>query len=203
MESPYIGQCDPDPEDRYGAILRRFLERAHLYALNAFFSSAPTWTSTSGKGHRIDFLPATESLHACCTQASVDVNMDLTTHAGHEDRSTVKASFIIERQLPSPVIVRRQLCCDKAALAVPEKMHAFRRLLEESPSWPNELHFELVLWITEAAATAFLKGAKRPRKDWIGGYTWGLQSRRLTWRRRARFCRWRVRAARMRACKTA
>ena len=134
VETPYIGQCYPDPEGRYGAILRRFLERAHLYALKSFFLSAPTWISSSGKGHRIDFLFTTESLHACCTQASVDVNIDITTHAGHEDHSTVKASFIIDRQLSSPVTVRRQLCCDKAAFAAPEKMQTFRRLLEESPS---------------------------------------------------------------------
>ena len=92
VQSPFIGTCECDKENANGTLMRAFLETFRVYAVNTWWNAGPTWCSTHGTWHRIDFL-FTASLENV-SDVKVDHDLDLTFNV-FEDHKLVSAALTV------------------------------------------------------------------------------------------------------------
>ena len=125
--SRHIGHEDVAHEDENGARLRLYLDEFDLAAVNTFWPSGPTWCSTYGKWHRIDYVlsDSPELVTAC----RVDLDVDLTFNA-YEDHHPVVMQERVRaapqnRRLQAP----RPFSVNKAKLSDPEACETFQQLV--------------------------------------------------------------------------
>ena len=81
VQSESLGSCQPDKENDGGCRLRMFAESFHFRAANTWWNAGPTWCSSRGYWHRIDYVLVDESDLSEVLDAMTYAEIDLTFNA--------------------------------------------------------------------------------------------------------------------------
>ena len=90
IPSSSVGKHGVQKENDNGSLFRSLLEDSGLFAVNTFFNAGPTWTGSTGKRSRIDYVCASMSLKPFFKRCCICEDIDLST-SERDDHSVVLA----------------------------------------------------------------------------------------------------------------
>ena len=112
VASTACGPSTPEPENPNGASLRLLSETFHMKIGNTWGASGPTWTSTHGTKHRIDYVVMTADVFAGMRWCRVDADIDLTLNAKEDHLVVALHARVLPQQPPvvadRPAVPRQQ-----------------------------------------------------------------------------------------------
>ena len=173
-----IGTCDVELENECGARLRSYAGAFMLRAVNTFWPAGPTWCSTRGARHRIDYVLSDASDSLLVESCFVANDIDLTFNA-YEDHKPV----VVRERLPRTDEALRpkseaQFRIDKSKLRDPHLCDAFQQDMWASQRSPGS---SLDQWLSDLSdhvnrSATMIFGPPRdiPRKPWISSSTWSI-----------------------------
>ena len=123
IPSPSIGKCVVQAENENGASLRATTEETSVVLVNTFFDAGPTWTGSTGKQSRIDYVGVSTKLKACIARCFIAEDIYLAT--GERDDHNVWAAH---RQAPAVTYAAKYTT---ASVNVPARAAYFQRLMAD------------------------------------------------------------------------
>ncbi|CAK0814249.1 unnamed protein product, partial [Prorocentrum cordatum] len=163
VPSPAIGTAGAVAENENGESMKGFAEELNLVAVNTFTGGSPTWHSTKGTHHRIDYLLVRQSHQEWVSDVTVHADLDLTFN-GWRDHDAVSAVLrVTQTDLCAAVRSPAPPRLDETHMADPSKVADFQRRILVPPM-PQAPHVDDYLeqrrhqWFVRAAFDAWLAG---------------------------------------------
>ena len=200
IASAYIGPEEPVAEDSGGSCLRAYADEFHLSAVNTYWPAGPTWCSTYGLWHRIDYVLS--DAPAQVSRCSVDRDVDLTFNA-YEDHHPVTLlehipavpKAVQTQRTPAFRINKTRLSDSGACAAFEQEIWTFQR---PASGGVDEWLTALTAHVRAAALKIFGRPGDSPRQPWISAGTWSILRLIAPARRRMHAARWAANPDRLR-----
>ena len=133
LAAPFADTYGAEKMNQQGELFAKFLLECRLFAPSTFASihvgSHDTWTHSSGKSYRRDYVLVSEVVFGIAGQSQVMRDFDTTFC--HEDHLPVR--FAVNGIIPDRSTVDARVVWDEAAFLCPDRIKAFQQALATLP----------------------------------------------------------------------